>query len=62
MQIILRCRQEELQVQLERLGKAEALLGQASDQQVTAPLPDSGTRAPCAKCLMAAEKVSTAST
>ena len=35
MQIVLRYRQEELQVQGERLSKAEALLGQASDQQVT---------------------------
>lgn len=61
MQIVLRSRQEELQVQGERLGKAEALLGQASDQQVTA-VTDSGMRAPRTNCTMAAEKLRTAST
>lgn len=61
MQIVHRYRQEELQVQGERLSEADALLGQAADQQVT-PVTDSGMRAARDKCLMAAEKVGTAST
>ena len=42
MQIILRCKHEELQVQAEKLSRTEALLGQATDQQVTAFVTDSG--------------------
>ena len=42
MQIILRSKHEELQVQDDKLSKAEALLGQASDQQVTVFVTDSG--------------------
>ena len=42
MQIILRSKHEQLQMQAEKLSKAEALLGQASDQQVTTFVTDSG--------------------
>ena len=46
VQIILRSKNEELQVQAEKLSKAEALLGQALDQQVTAFVTNSGMYTP----------------
>ena len=61
MQIILQSKHEELQVQAEKLSTAEVLLGQASDQQVTA-FVTSGIKTPNQQCPVVAEEITTAST